>query len=86
MKQVPLHPRERLKKITKKLVHSRDKMKNKAAQLARDNVSALMNEKLAFDPKKILNKTLLLDTSNRRRVNNRQNNTSLASRQRWILY
>ena len=38
-------------------------MKNKAAQLARDNVSALKNEKLAFDPKKILNKTLLLDTS-----------------------
>ena len=63
MKQVPLHPMERLKKIPKKLVHPRDKMKNKAAQIARDNVSALMNEKLVFDPKKILNKTLLFDTS-----------------------
>ena len=63
MKQVPLHPRERLKKITKRMVHPRDKMKNKAAQIARDNVSALMNEKFVFDPKKILNKTLLFDTS-----------------------
>ena len=63
IKQVPLHPREQLKKITKKLVHPRDKMKNKEAQIARDNVSALMNEKFIFDPKKILNKTLLFDTS-----------------------
>ena len=44
MKQVPsLHPREQLTKITKKLVHPRNKMKNKAAQIARDNISALMN-------------------------------------------
>ena len=57
MKQVPLHPRERLKKITKKLVYPRDKMENKEAH--RDNVSALMNEKFIFNPKKILNKTLL---------------------------
>ena len=62
MKQVPLHPREQLKQITKKLVHPRDKMKNKAAQIARDNVSALMNEKFVFDPKKILNKNLLFHT------------------------
>ena len=63
MKQVPLHPRERLKKITKKLLHPRDKMKNEAAQIARDNASALMNEKLIFDPKTILNKTSLFYTS-----------------------
>ena len=44
MKQVPWHPRERLKKITKILVHPRDKMKNKAAKIARDNVSALMRK------------------------------------------
>ena len=50
MKQVPLHPRERLKKITKKLVYPRDKMENKEAH--RDNVSALMNEKFIFNPKK----------------------------------
>ena len=60
MKQVSLHPRERLKK--KKLVHPRDKMEHKAAQIARDNVSALMNERLVFDHREILNKTLLLDT------------------------
>ena len=63
MKQVPLHPRKRLKKIPKKLVHPRDKMKNKAAQMARDNVSTLINKKLVFDPKKMLNKNLLFDTS-----------------------
>ena len=63
MKQVPLHPRKRLKKITKKLVHPRDKIKNKEAQIARDNVSALINDKFTFDPKKILNKTLLFGTS-----------------------
>ena len=45
--------------MTKKLVHPRDKMKYKEAQIARDNVSALMNEKFIFNPKKILNKTLL---------------------------
>ena len=63
MKPVPLNPREQLKKVTKKLVHPRDKMKNKPAQIAMDNVAALMNEKLAFDPKKVLNKTLLFHTS-----------------------
>ena len=45
------------------MVHPRDKMKNEAVQIARENVSALMNEKLVFDPKKTLNKTLLFDTS-----------------------
>ena len=39
-------------------------MKNEAAEIARENVSALMNKKLVFDPKtKTLNKTLLFDTS-----------------------
>ena len=37
-------------------------MKNKEGQIARDNVSALMNGKFSFGPKKILNKTLLFDT------------------------
>ena len=45
--------------MTKKLVHPRDKMNYKEAQIARDNVSALRNEKFIFNPKKILNKTLL---------------------------
>ena len=29
IKQVPLHPREKLKNITKKLQHPRDKIKNR---------------------------------------------------------
>ena len=37
-------------------------MKNNKLQIARDNVSALMSGKFSFDPKKILNKTLLFDT------------------------
>ena len=36
---------------------------SKEAQIAKDNVSALMNKKFVFDPKEILNKTLLFDTS-----------------------
>ena len=40
-------------------------MKNKELQIARDNVSTLMNGKFSFDPKKKkLNKTLLFDTKN----------------------
>ena len=38
-------------------------MKNREQQIARDNVSALMNGKFIFDPKIILNKTLLFDTT-----------------------
>ena len=38
-------------------------MKNKEAQIARDIVCAMMNKKFIFDPKKILNKTLLFGTS-----------------------
>ena len=37
-------------------------MKNREQQIARENVSALMNGKFSFDPKKTLNKTLLFDT------------------------
>ena len=48
--------------MTKKLQHPRDKMKNTEQQLARGNVSPLMNGKFSFDPKKILNKALLFDT------------------------
>ena len=36
-------------------------MKNREQQIARENVSALMNGKFSFDPK-ILNRTLLFDT------------------------
>ena len=37
-------------------------MKNKQEKIAKDNVSALMRGELNFDPKEILNKTLLFDT------------------------
>ena len=61
IKQVPLHPRKRLKRAAKKLQHPRDKKKNREKKIARKNVSALMHGKFSFDPKKILNKTLLFD-------------------------
>ena len=38
-------------------------MRNREQQIARENVSALMNGKLNFDPNKIFNKTLLFDTT-----------------------
>ena len=37
-------------------------MKNKGGQIARDNNSKLMRGEFDFNPKKILNKTLLFDT------------------------
>ena len=63
IKQVPLHSRERLIKEIKKLKHPRGRMENKELQIAMDNISALMEGKFSFDPKKILNKTILFDTS-----------------------
>ena len=38
-------------------------MRNREQQIARENVSALMNGKFSFDPNKILNKKLLFDTT-----------------------
>ena len=38
-------------------------MRNREQQIARENVSALMNGKFSFDPNKIFNKTLLFDTT-----------------------
>ena len=45
------------------MVEKNDKKISKEAQIAKDNVSALMNKESVFDPKEILNKTLLFDTS-----------------------
>ena len=36
-------------------------MKNKEDQIARDNLSKLMRGEFDFDPRKILNKTLIFD-------------------------
>ena len=62
VKQVPLHPRKRLKKITKRLTHAKDTIK-KELQIAWDNVSALMEGKFSFRPEKTLNKTIFFDIS-----------------------
>ena len=64
LKQVPVHPRDRLKRKTKNgLKHRRDRLKEKELQIARDNVTALMEGKFNFSPEKILNKTILFDVS-----------------------
>ena len=63
VKQMPLHARDRLKKKTKILKHPRDRLKDKELQVARNNVSALMEEKFSFLPEKFLNKTVLFDVS-----------------------
>ena len=65
MKQVPLHPRDRLKKKTKKLkpIHSHYKMKRQAFQIAAENAKTLLKGNCDISPQKILNKTTLFDTS-----------------------
>ena len=63
IKQVPVHPRDRLKRADKKLRHPNNRMKNKVGQLSRDKVSKLMRGELDFNFKKILNKTLIFDTT-----------------------
>ena len=60
VKQVPIHPRNRLQKKTKKLTHLHNKIKNKELQVARDNVLALVQGKFSFSPEKFLNKTTIL--------------------------
>ena len=53
-----------MKRKTKKdLKHLRDGLNGKKFQIARDNVTALMEGKFHFSPAKILNKTMLFDVS-----------------------
>ena len=50
---MPVHPRDRLKKQTKKdLKHPTDWLKEEESQTARDNVTALMAGKCSFSPEK----------------------------------
>ena len=64
LKQVPVHPRDKLKRKTKKdLKHRRDWLRGKESQIARENVTALMEGKFSFSPGKILNKTILFNVS-----------------------
>lgn len=74
-KQVPVHPRDRLRKLSKKppkgyakkgdkrLKHPKDRMKSEEDQIDRDNVSKLIRGEFDFSPKKMLSKTLILDTT-----------------------
>ena len=63
IKQVPVHPRDRLKRVDRKLGHPKNRMKNQEGQLSRGNVSKLMRAEFDFNPKKILNKTLIFDST-----------------------
>ena len=73
IKQVSLHPRERLRRATKKLkevqfikqvpTHPRNRIKRKEEKIAAENTKLLLNNKFDFLPNKILIKILLLDTS-----------------------
>ena len=85
IKQVPLHPRERMKRLEKinekvhfvkevavpnlkyslKLKNNNDKMKNinRNTKALNENTRNLMIGEFNFDPKEILNKTLIFDTS-----------------------
>ena len=60
-----MHPRDRLKKKTKNLkpIHPRDKMKRHTLQIAAENAKTLLKDEFKFSPQKILNKTILSDTS-----------------------
>ena len=59
-----MHPRDRLKKKTRKLkaIHPRNKMKRQALQIAAENEETLFKSKFNLSPQKILNKIILLDT------------------------
>ena len=63
VKQMPLHPRYRLKKKVKRSKHPRDRLKDEKLQVARDNVSALVEEKFSFLTEKFLNKIVFFDIS-----------------------
>ena len=60
IKQVPSHPRDRLKRKRKATVM---KNINKNIEMAADNTNELTLGEFNFRPKNILNKTLIFDTS-----------------------
>ena len=65
IKQVPVHPGDRLKRLKHRPKKNISKMENIAAQIkiASNNTDNLMLAEFDFSPKKILNKTLIFDTS-----------------------
>ena len=63
IKQVPLHPSDRLRKNNKQIQHPRNRLTQIKVQIKRNNVSKLMRGELDFSMKNILSKTLLFDTS-----------------------
>ena len=52
-----------MEKKTKALKHPRDRLKTEELQVARENVSSLMEGKLNSSPEQFLNKTVLFDIS-----------------------
>ena len=63
IKQVPVHPGDRLKRLKNRPKKNISKMENINAQIISDNTDNLMLAEFDFSPKKILNKTLIFDTS-----------------------
>lgn len=63
IKQVSVHPRDRLKNKKLKPIHSPDKMKRKTQQIPAENVVTLLKVMFNFSTKNILSKTILFDTS-----------------------
>ena len=63
IKQVHLHPRLKKKTIKLKPINPCNKMKMEALQIAAENAETLLKGKFNFSPQKILNKTMLFDTS-----------------------
>ena len=51
-KQIPLHPRDKLRRKTKILKHTKDTMKEKESKVAMNKFFALMQEKFVFDPER----------------------------------
>ena len=64
-KQVFVHSQDKLKRktIKLKLIHLHNKMKRKALQVAVENAETFLKGKFKFSPKKILNNTILFETS-----------------------
>ena len=63
IKQTLVHPGDKFKKATNKLKHTRNRMKNIESKIGRQNVSRVMRGKFNFSSKKLLNKTLIFDTT-----------------------
>ena len=62
-KQIPLHLRDRLRRKRKILKHQKNRTNKTKLKVAKDNISALMQGKLVFDPERFFFSNMLSDTS-----------------------